>query len=456
MFAIASKNPGWRVAREVLKERRAMGYRNLPLQTIFLICAMASILLPTPSSAEQFTILHNFTCTGTDGCLPNGGLVFDSKGNLYGTTQTGGQNTTCVNGCGTVFELTPKKGGGWSEKVLHNFGANKTDGTTPMAGLIMDSAGNLYGTTESGGTYGEGTVFELSLKPGSTWKETVLHSFDGNGTDGDYPQAGLARDGAGNLYGIAGGGRYNHGVIFELTPGSGGNWTETILCSFLGRPDAGVPESAGLTLDATGAIYGTTFYGGSSDGCSQNNAGFGCGAVFNLTPSGSGDWTESVLYSFWWLSTDDGYYPNAAMVFDSAGNLLGTTAYGGDVATCQYFQIGTGCGTAFELSPSNGSWTETILHNFGLSNTDGTLPSSGLILDKSGNLYGVTQSTGANYAAGYGTVFELSPKAGGRWSEKILHSFASCKQGCEPTGNLTIDSSGNLYGAAGVIFEITP
>ncbi|MFZ0320524.1 MAG: choice-of-anchor tandem repeat GloVer-containing protein [Candidatus Sulfotelmatobacter sp.] len=413
-----------------------------------------------PASPPQYKILHDFTCSGTDGCEPNGGLVFDNAGNLYGTTLAGGTSTSCVIGCGTVFELFPKAGGGWGVKLLHSFSDNRADGYYPAAGVILDSSGNLYGTTTAGGTAtacpgGCGTVFELSPDRAGGWTEKVLYSFNPDvSTDGFDPEAGLILDASGNLYGTTG---VEAGTAFELTPSGGGTWTETNIYIFPGGvPGPGWPMKSGLIFAAAGNLYGTTFYSGRYDGCSQYNAGFGCGTVYQLTPSAAGTWTATVLYSFGGTSMD-GYYPDSGVVFDAVGNLYGTTAYGGNITTCKYLQIGGGCGTAFELSPTaGGNWTETILHNFGASATDGTLPSSGLIFGKAGNLYGTTQNTGNDSAEGYGTVFALSPKAGGNWSEKILHNFAGGKSGAEPSGNLTIDAAGNLYGTAGVVFEVIP
>src|ERR1019366_934096 len=208
-------------------------------------------------------VLYSFIHNGTDGGFPQAGLIFDAAGNLYGTTSEGGTSSSCSGGCGTVFELTPTAGGGWTEKVLHNFNSNGTDGANPYAGLIFDAAGNLYGTTTVGGTYYYGTVFELTPTAGGGWTEKVLHSFNYNGTDGNNPQASLTIDAAGNLYGTtSGGGTYGNykGTVFELTPAAGGDWTETVLHNFVG-PDGAAPL-AGLIFDAAGNLYGTTSGGG--------------------------------------------------------------------------------------------------------------------------------------------------------------------------------------------------
>jgi uncharacterized repeat protein (TIGR03803 family) len=283
------------------------------------------------------TILYRFS-GGSDGIYPNGSLVFDAAGDLFGTTNQGG-----AYGYGTVFELSPQHGGGWTEKVLYSFGYGP-DGQNPAAGLVMDRAGNLYGTTALGGIYYNcyqgvscGTVFELSPQPGGNWTETVLHSF-GNGTDGQYPLAGLIVDSSGNLFGTTeSGGPYNNcpygfspscGTVFELSPTPGGGWTEAVIHSFGNGTDGQVPE-AGLTFDTAGNLYGTTQYGGTYL--------YG-GTVFELSPNDAGGWTEAVLHSFG--NAPDGMFPYyGGVVLDAAGNVYGTTASGGDYYTGIVFKI---------------------------------------------------------------------------------------------------------------------
>src|ERR1019366_6634594 len=225
---------------------------SIGLRAVLAIIA-ATLFVTSTWAAAQEQVLHSFG-NGTDGNDPLGGLIFDASGNLYGTTLGGG-----TYGGGTVFELTPAGGGSWTETVLHNFDSNGTDGFTPYAGLIFDSAGNLYGTTRWGGTYGGGTVFELTTAAGGGWTEQVLHSFDHNYTDGYYPQAGLIFDAAGNLYGTTSqGGTYVYwGTVFELTPAAGGDWTETVLHNFNQNGTDGYYPEAGLIFDAAGNLYGT-------------------------------------------------------------------------------------------------------------------------------------------------------------------------------------------------------
>ena len=310
----------------------------------------------TPTATE--TVLHSFGATATDGATPSAGLIMDSSGNFYGTTETGGPNNV-----GTVFKITPTG----TESVLHSFGATATDGTLPFAGLVMDGSGNLYGTTTGGGPHSQGTVFKIT--PAGT--ETILYSFTG-GSDGGNPEAGLLMDSGGNLYGTTDqGGSSDSGTVFKLTPA--GN--ETILHSFAGGADGSLPR-AGLIMDSSGNLYGTTYQGGSS-----NN-----GTVFKITPSGA----ESVLHDFGATATD-GTLPLAGLIMDGNGNLYGTTSLG----------VGSE-GTVFKITPAG---TETILYTF-TGGSDGGSPEAGLVIGGNGNLYGTTYAGGAG---SLGTVFEITP-----------------------------------------------
>jgi uncharacterized repeat protein (TIGR03803 family) len=380
---------------------------------LLAILALTQLVTAKPAAAQE-TVLYNFT-GGSDGATPEASLVSDSSGNLYGTTLNGGNYSA-----GAVFELSPQTGGGWSETVLHSF-AGGSDGTNPWAGVIFDAAGNLYGTTYGGGTYNFGTVFELSPQAGGGWTETVLHDFKAG--DGQQPTGGLTLDTTGNLYGTTQqGGAFGEGVVFELSP-SGSAWTETVLHSFNpSGPDGQVP-SCTLILDTAGNLYGTTGYGGT----------FGNGTAFELSPSAGGAWTEKRLANFS-HSSKSPYYLTAGLVFDAAGNLYTTTAFGGLYSA----------GTVIELSPkTGGGWTSKVIHTF--NGTDGVEPFDSLIVDSAGNLYGTTYFGGAN---GGGVAFELLPRTGGVWMERILHSFAcSSTSNCgEPYAGLMFDASGNLYG----------
>jgi uncharacterized repeat protein (TIGR03803 family) len=408
------------------------------------LVALGVVLFVTGTAASQEVVLHSFHAR--DGANPYGGLIFDGSGNLYGTTVVGG-----AYGYGAVFELTPAAGGRWTEKVLYDFSDNSSDGNHPQAGLVFDAAGNLYGTTGYGGSgacsngtaVGCGTVFELSPQLGGDWKEKLLHSFDNNGTDGNYPVASLIFDADGNIYGTTQyGGAYDDGTAFELTP-TGGSWTETVLHTFSPNGGDGEIPYAGLVFDAAGNLYGTTVYGGA----------YLFGTVFELTPAVGGTWTETVLHDFN-NNGSDGTDPEASLILDSYGNLYGTTVTGGGPYSG---------GTVFQLIPTvGGTWKERLLHSFG-NGRDGIYPTASLMFDASGNLYGTTFGGGAYYN---GTVFELSPILGVGWVEKPLHAFVgSARDGVGPFASVVFDASGNLCGTTtsgggaydvGTVFEITP
>jgi uncharacterized repeat protein (TIGR03803 family) len=417
---------------------------SLKLALIGAMFAAASLLVATHASAQT---LHSFGSNTKLGVGASDTLVFDTAGNLYGTTADGGADDV-----GIVFELSPLPSGIWTEKVLHSFSKHGGDGQNPNTALIFDSAGNLYGTTGNGGTDSEGTVFELSppVPPATQWTEKVLYSFLSSNNDGQDPVASLVSDSAGNLYGVTlSGGTYAVGTAFELSPATGGTWTETIIHNFanVANGDGSNPRS-NLIFDSAGNLYGVTLLGGVNLG----------GTVFELSPAGGGAWNETILWSFGDNSTDGGL-PVGALTFDSAGNLYGTTADGGP----------TGGGSAYELSPSSGgSWTETILHFFeAKSTTDGYTPFSRLTFDSAGNLYGTTFSGGQAACKsnnGCGTVFELTP-TDGSWTEKVVHYFTlDGAAGYSPSCSLIMDSSGNLYGtnfyggksSGGTAFKLVP
>lgn len=397
-------------------------------------CGVVFELSPPSGGTGPWTETVLYTFTGSsDGAYPQTGLIFDPNGNLYGTASNGGNmsGTIChgLGGCGVVFELSPPKSGSgpWTEIPIYTF-TGKADGAVPYASLIFDAKGNLYGTTAGGGL-ADGVVFELTPpKSGSgPWTETVLYSFTG-GSDGADPVANVTFDTNGNLYGTTTRGgntalpncsaSVGCGVVFELTPPGGGSgpWSETPLYSFTGKTDGSYPY-AGVIIDSQGNLYGTTAIGGAKSGavCKKTN---GCGVVFEVSPpnGGSGDWTETVLYSFG--NSIDGGYPYAGVIFDSVGNLYGSTVQGGNTsgANCSAYD---GCGVVFELSPpiGAGSWNETAAYTFN-GGSDGGFPYAAPILDTQANLYGTT-SGGGNLSGsnctdvgGCGGVFELTPEAG--------------------------------------------
>ena len=401
------------------------------------IFMLALLVSGARAAAQTETTLYSFGVTTRDADVPWAGLTFDGAGNLYGITADGG-----TFGSGAVFELSPQAGGGWKEKVLHSFNNTGNGGYFPQGALVMDGAGNLYGTTGFSGAHSAGTLFELLPQAGGVWSGKVLHQFGGTAMDGSSPEANLIFDNAGNLYGTTyGGGAHHGGIVFELSPATGGFWTEKVLHTFNGSKDGAAPHG-GLLFDAAGNLYGTTVSGGTYQG----------GTVFELTPVAGGRWTEKVLHNFS-DTTSDGGFPEGSLILDAAGNLYGTTLGGG----------ATGNGTVFELTSSaGGTWTETVLHNFVNDGTDGFLPVSNLIFDAAGNLYGTTNGGGAYK---FGIVFKLMSSVGGSWTETVVHNFNNNgTDGTTPQSNLIFDAAGNLYGVAsqggahggGTVFEITP
>lgn len=415
------------------------------LKHVVVVSVLGLLLAAALPLQAQYTTLYNFT-GGADGGFPYAGLIING-GTLYGTTTDPG----------TVFQTTTAG----VEKVIYTFGTNSNDGSNPMANLVRDSAGNLYGTTEFGGTNTYGTVFEVTEKG----VETILYNFAyEDGLTPYEPQSSLVFDGAGNLYGTTrGGGSGYQGTVFEYTAGG----TFTLLYNFTGAGDGAEPL-AGLVMDTSGNLYGTTLAAGAND----------FGVVFELSPepaagcptgsnTGNG-WCETALYSF--TDGTDGATLVSPLILDSSGNLYGTTLYGG-VAACTFNGEAptTGCGTVFELNPvpatgcpagsnTGNGWCETPLYAFSGA-ADGFVPMTGLAIDSAGNLYGTTQFGGVQPGtSGYGTVFEVSPQTasgcpadsypGNGWCETPLYAFTGSPSvdGAYPLGSLAIDKKGNLYG----------
>jgi uncharacterized repeat protein (TIGR03803 family) len=424
------------------------------LGKVLTIIALALLGMGSHIAAAQESVLWNFAGNPTDGWGSSANLISDTAGNLYGTTQNGGPSDN-----GTVFELSPAAGGTWTEKVLYSFlGGNVQDGQTPEGSLVLDKSGNLYGTTFAGGTNNSGSVFELSAGTGGAWTEKLLYSFsvssETSQTGPAQPEANLIFDAEGNLYGTSStGGTDGNGTVFELSPGTGGAWTEKILYSFTGNDIAGDYDGfdplGGLIFDAQGNLYGTTYGGGPK----------GFGTAFELSPGTGGAWTEKQLWGFG--AAGDGTGPACALIFDAQGNLYGTAEQGG--------ASGNNTGAVFELSPGTGGvWTEKLLWSFAGKTTDGAQPYDALIFDAQGNLYGTTAFGGTNYNTGTGdyggTAFELTP-ASGVWTETLLHNFGatSTKDGSYAIGGLLADTAGNLYGTTyaagldsnnGIVYEI--
>lgn len=326
--------------------------------------------------------------------------------------------------------------------VLHSFKNNGVDGYNPSTSLILDAVGNLYGVTSAGGTQSGGTVFELSPS-GAAWSEKVLYSFP----TGSTPAAGVTLGAGGVLYGVtSGGGDFGAGTVFSLVPETGGRWQETTLHSFDKNGIDGADPIGSLILDASGNIYGTTFEGGTD----------GVGTVFELSPQPLGVWAETILHSFV-NDGSDGHGPSASLTFDKLGNLYGTTNTGGNSGNCSL-----GCGTVFQLTPSGGAWSETIIHNF-TTVQDGIFPIGGLTFDTKGNLFGLA-TQGADGVVTAGAVFELS-SAAGVWSESAIYQFGTSIDGASPAFVTPVfDPAGNLYGttsaggasSVGTVFELSP
>jgi uncharacterized repeat protein (TIGR03803 family) len=388
------------------------------------------------------TVLYNF-CAQTscvDGQQPWGSLVADSSGkHLFGTTEYGGNHAF-----GEVFELT-NSGGTWTQSVIYSFlGASNSDGAYPFGGLVLDSSGNIYGTTYQGGPSSQGTVFELS-KSGSTWTETVLHSFaDISGSDGYYPYGALTFDAGGNLYGTTlYGGKFNVGTVFQLKA-SNGKFTYHVIHAFTNSTSSAYYPYGGLVVDSkNGFLYGTTYNGGVI---------WNAGAVYQLQEI-SGHWIFSVIYNF--LGDSLGQYTYSGLTMDANENLYGTNYQGGDFNLGDVFKLTLG---------SNKKWTQKIIYSFkGYTKKDGATPNyAGVTIDSAGNLYGTTYQGGSSPAnnLNYGTVYKL---AAGTYKESLLWSFGTTGDGYYPEHEAIL-VNGKLYGTTyagglhgqGVVYEIAP
>ncbi len=413
----------------------ASGARCALIGSLAGLAALLTTTGFTPAQASEET-LYVFKAK-SDGATPSAGLVSDAEGALYGTTTLYG--STSGGCCGTAFKLTPPASGTgkWTITVLYDFGV---DGFSPSGGLIFDSQGSLYGTTDAGGSSQNGSVFQLTPPASGTgkWKQIILHSFSADGAGGSTPSGNLVFDAHGALYGTTqAGGKTNSGTVFKLTPPASGKgpWPETVLYQFKGNKDLkdGIQPTGSLIFDKQGALYGMTTNGGRG----------ASGTVFKLTPPASGDgpWAETVLHEFAFQPRKDGGNPSAGLVFDDQGALYGTTQLG-------YPSSPLGLvygGTVFKLTPppsGSGPWTEAILHSF----TDNSQPLCTLVFDTHGALYGTANA--GNYPDYGGGVFKLTPPASGvtgSWIMTVLHRFSSKENG-HPRAGVIIGHDGALYG----------
>ena len=424
------------------------------LQTIIRLLCTAIFATSVLAQAQTYTVLHSFTggTGGADGADPYAGLTQDSGGNLYGTTYYGGNGQCKDNvGCGVVFKLS-HRGSSWITTVLYALGG-QPDGQYPTDRVVVGPDGALYGTTSEGGTgscegyHGCGTVFKLQPPPtvcgalSCLWKETILYSFSSR-NDGYYPYGEVAFDHAGNLYGttLRGGGSVNCiddgcGTAFQLTPNANGTWTKNTIHIFQGGTGDGASPGAGVVVDQSGNLYGTTRSGGSG-ACDR-----GCGTAFELTP-GSLGWNERLLHSF--TGGADGGDPGQ-LTFDGTGNIWGFTDGGSE-----------GGGAIFELLPLQGGGASfSVQYTF----STGQGYSNPLTIDANGNIYASAYAGGANRL---GAIYSLT-HSGNSWNYAILYSIGFGSGQGEPIGNVARDAQGNIYGATldggngfGVIYELTP
>jgi uncharacterized repeat protein (TIGR03803 family) len=396
-----------------------------------------------------------YTLTSEEGINPAASLIFDANGALYGTTTAGGQSS-----CGAVFQVSPTGNGAWSESTLHSFACGPADGKAPQSALLFDLAGNLYGTTSNGGSDDCGIVFELTPLSGGGWTESVLYDFgsgDKGHVHGCHPYSNLVFDAAGKLYGTTNSGG---GGITEGSCDHGCGVVFQLSAQGGGWTESVLHSFRGRNNDGENPFAGLVMdSAGSLYGTTFSGGSVFGGTIFRLTPN-QGSWKESVLYNF--RGGRDGANPYAGLVFDHAGALYGTTVNGGISSV----------GTVFQLAPaSGGKWKESVLHSFAPGGTDGFYPFDGVILDAAGNAYGTTQFGGAlkRGLKGTGTVFKLAPNSGGEWKEEIVFDFSARERADQmqrnPFGGLVSDANGNFFGTAqslegillgGVVFELTP
>lgn len=398
------------------------------------VLALVGMLASGAWAGQGTFVLYSFSGSN-DGGNPASALTFDSAGNAYGTTVSGGDF-----GFGTVFQLSPIRGG-WSETVLYSF-TGFFDGKNPHGGVTIDKDGNLYGTTVAGGDGfctgdGCGVVFKLA-NSGGVWTQSVIHSFTDD-NKGFGPGGQVVFDKAGNLYGTTpDGGKGGVGTVYKLAPTKNGNWKHTVIHHFTGGRDGGV-GSLGSLLVKGGNLYGVTEIGG------ENSAG----TAFKMTPNPDGTWKLRTLYAF--KGMPDAGFPYGGLISDAKGRLYGTTYYGG----------ANGVGSVYRLSNQGGTWQEEVLYSFA-GGKDGSLTTTTLVFDKSGNLFGTT-SEGGNQGCSCGTIFKLKSTKSG-WVEKVAHRFSSVPDGAYSYYGLSYNGVDSFYGTSnfggvhnqGTVFQFVP
>ena len=439
---------------------------------------LQAVVLAAGSFSGGAQSLHSFA-GGADGAYPEGGLTLGAHGVLYGTTRVGGSSPSCTDpqGCGTVYQLTPPSTPGqpWSETVIYTYPSVNGAFAYPVSAPTVGPSGELYITSYFGGqdTVGDVSKFTPPASPGGMWNRTELYTFSSPGGDPQNPAASVVIGPDGVLYGTVpySGTSINCGGVFGTTYGCGGvyslkppaipgaPWTEETLYTFQGGTDGAFPINA-LVVGKNGVLYGSTNVGGLGTLClidTVQHIGFrspatfatipaNCGTIFELDPpaAAGGDWTETILYNF--QGGLDGGFPNALTYRN--GKLYGTVTFGGDPRNCG----GAGCGGVFELSPPavpGTEWTEKVLYSF-TSGRDGLFPSAGVAVDADGTIYGTTLDGGNRNACpanpGCGIVYQLKPPSLGLgWRESVLHRF-SVSDGWTPTGTVTLGADGALYG----------
>jgi uncharacterized repeat protein (TIGR03803 family) len=397
----------------------------------FLVVAFALLFAVAGAQAGEKVI---WTFDPTQGYESRSGLTLDSAGNLYGTTPSGG-----VNNCGNAFELSPGSGGKWTETIIYSFKGCQFPAPSPSGTMVFDKAGNLYGAAQ--GDFGSsGVIFKLTKGANGTWSYSLVHNFT---TSEGSPNGDLTWDSDSNLYGTTSFDSTTfQGIAFELSPQPNSSWKETVLFTFPASNGVGFP-AAGVVFDNQGNLYGPAYFGIGGSG--------GYGAIYELSPQTSGPWKLTVIRNF--TENSGAQFPSSRLTFDSSGNLYGASNQAND-------------GQVFELSPSSsGEWKLTIIHAF-TSGGDGRFPVGALVFDASGNLYGATSSGGSGCNRSLcGTIYKLTPQSRVTWQETILHPFESASDGSEPQQGPALDSSGNLYGTTyyggsrygyGTVYEITP